>query len=199
MALLCAMPFCVNAQDASGSTVVDESQIAISSTTNESDIFLNSGTTSSSAWVFIRMILVLALVIALILLFFKLLKKNNGVSDSGDQFLRRVASVTVAPGKTVQVVTLIDEAYLIGVSDNSVNLIAKVEDKEMIQAMNLYADQHQGTKKPVNFAEVLNMFMAKKPSASVSSSSENESVYDGSTEQVLNMIQKQGERLNKEE
>lgn len=184
------MPFCVYGQEAETSSVIDESQIQIATTSpNEADILLNSGTTSSSLWVFIRMILVLAIVIAIIYLFFKLLKKNGDASDTGDQFLRRVASVSVAPGKSVQVVTLIDEAFLIGVSDNSVNLISKVEDKELVQAMNLYADQHAGTKKPVNFAEVLNMFMGKKSESS-------ETVYDNSTEQVLDMLQKQGKRLD---
>lgn len=190
MALLFAMPFCVFAQELGTSSITDESQIQISTTnsTNEADILLNSGTASASSWVFIRMILVLAVVIAIIYLFFKLLKKNNDTQDSGDQFLRRVCSVSVAPGKYVQVVTLIDEAFLIGVSDSSVNLISKIEDKELVQAMNLYADQHGGVKRPVNFSEVLNMFMGKKNETS-------NTVYDGSTEQVLDMLQKQGQRL----
>ena len=86
---------------------------------------------------FLKMILVLAIVLAIIWIIFKLLQKSTGGGGSDDdQFLRRVAHITVAPGKSVQVVTLVDRAFLIGVADDSINLIAELDDEEMINAMN---------------------------------------------------------------
>lgn len=105
------------------------------------------------------MIVVLALVIAAlygIMLFFK--KKNNTV-QSDDDFLRRVSSLTLSPGKSVEIVTLVDRGFILGVTDSNINLIAEIEDKEMISALNLNFDKKQNTKKPMNFSDVLEMFM----------------------------------------
>ena len=40
-------------------------------------------------------------------------------------------------------------------------MLGEIGDKELIQAMNLNADKKANTKKPVNFAEVLDMFLVK--------------------------------------
>lgn len=113
----------------------------------------------STAKMIIKMIVVLALVIAAlygIMLFFK--KKNNTV-QSDDDFLRRVSSLTLSPGKSVEIVTLVDRGFILGVTDSNINLIAEIEDKEMISALNLNFDKKQNTKKPMNFSDVLDMFM----------------------------------------
>ena len=124
----------------------------------------------STAKMIIRMIVVLALVIAAlygIMLFFK--KKNNNV-QSDDDFLRRVSSLTLSPGKSVEIVTLVDRGFILGVTESNINLIAEIEDKEMISALNLNFDKKQNTKKPMNFSDVLEMFMPAK-------SRDNTSIY----------------------
>lgn len=115
--------------------------------------------------VYIRMILVLAVVVALIYVLFRFIKANTRGDSllSDDTYLRRVASLSLGTGKSVQVVTLVDNAYLIGVSDNSVNLISIIEDKELINAMNLSADKRDKVSRPKSFSDVLELFM---PSAS---------------------------------
>lgn len=179
-------------------SMTDETSYEIGSSSDNSQFVINDSSPTSSVWIFVRMVLVLALVVGIIFLVFKFLKKSNIVPDSDDQFLRKVASISIAPGKSVTIVTLVDEAYILGVSDNSVNLISKVEDKELIQAMNLYADKNANVKKPMNFGEILNLFMGK-PKTSGSTGEEGKTVYDGSTEEVLSMLQNQGQRLNLKE
>ncbi len=110
--------------------------------------------------IFLRMILVLAFIVILIYLLFRFMKKSVSPELSRDEkFLRRVASVSVGPGKSVQIVTLWDKAYLVGVSDNNVNLIKELEDKELINAMNLYADKTDKVSRPKSFEEILEIFM----------------------------------------
>lgn len=124
----------------------------------------NSSSALSTIGLFVRMILVLAFVIALIYGFVWFMKKSIVRSNNADQFLRVVSSVTLSPGKSVQIVSLLDEkAYMLGVSDNSVNLIAEIEDKETISAMNLYADKTAETNKPKSFEDILNIFMPGGP------------------------------------
>lgn len=113
-----------------------------------------------TAGVFLRMILVLLFVIAMIYGFVWFMKKSVVRGNNSDQFLRVVSSVTLAPGKSVQIVSLLDEkAYMLGVSDNSVNVIAEIENRETINAMNLYADKMSAANKPRNFEDILNIFM----------------------------------------
>lgn len=123
----------------------------------------------STFFLFLRMILVLAFVIGCIYAVMWLMKRSMKTDpNNSDPFLRRVSSVDLLPGKSVHVVTLLDHAYLVGVSDSGVNLIGELDrenekDKELINAMNLYADEHQNVKKPKSFADVLDIFMPGGP------------------------------------
>ena len=162
---------------------------AASSFENDTSYFAEPETTGtvqgtykapSTAGMIIKMIVVLALVIAAlygIMLFFK--KKNNAV-QSEDDFLRRVSSLNLSPGKSIEIVTLVDRGFILGVTDGSINLISEITDKEMISALNLNFDKKQNTKKPMNFSDVLEMFM---PNASKN----KKSIYQNTEQAVENI------------
>lgn len=163
--LTMAAVFCVYAQadiseeNISLSQSIDENAI----TFNEADVSLSGTQMSgpSTLGLFIRMIVVLVLVVAVIYGIFWFIRKKTNVVKTDDEFLRRAAYLNIAPGKTVEVITLIDKAYLIGVTEDNISLLGEIQDKELIQAMNLSADKKQNTKKATTFEEVLNMFMGK--------------------------------------
>ncbi len=156
---------------------------------SESDILLGDSEVSDTAvnvarnntslgiGVFFRMILVLLIVVGLIYGVFWFIKHKSNAVKTEDDFLRRVAYINLAPGKSVEVVTLIDKAYLVGVTDSQINLLGEINDKELIQAMNLQADKNQKTSKPVNFSELLDMFTVKGKK-SVNAFTESESKVD---------------------
>lgn len=118
--------------------------------------------TTSTVWIFVRMILVLAIVVVLIYGVLYFIKKKTNIVKDEDDFLRRAAYLNIAPGKTVEVITLVDKAYLIGVTEDNISMLGEITDKELIQAMNLNADKKQNTKKPMNFDDVLQLFMGGK-------------------------------------
>ena len=152
----------------------DENDTSFFADSTDGTVNQNTYKSPSTAKMIIKMIVVLALVIAAlygIMLFFK--KKNNNV-QSDDDFLRRVSSLTLSPGKSVEIVTLVDRGFILGVTESNINLIAEIEDKEMISALNLNFDKKQNTKKPMNFSDVLDMFMAGK-------SRSNNSIYNQNT------------------
>ena len=149
---------------------------------------LPSVSTSSSIWLFLKMVIALVVVALCIYAIFIFLRKNaNGIAQSNDPFLRQVAHLSLGPGKSVRVVSLVDKAYILGITDNSVNLIAEVGNRELVDSMNLYADKHDKTSKPRSFADVLDMFMP--------SSSKNTSVFSSSAESAASSLQKQRERF----
>lgn len=153
-------------------------------------------TSVNGFWVFIRMVIVLAIVIAVIYLIFRFMKRTIGPAADNDPFLRKVAGINLAPGKSVQVVTLVDKGFILGVSDDSVNLLCEIQDKELINAMNVHSDKTTSQFKAKNFAEVLEMFMPKKRAERVvSSNNENaESAFDSSTQNLINSIKQK--RMN---
>lgn len=177
-------------QTGSFSITTDPSQIPIniSSTTLEN----SSGGAPSMAGLFVRMILALAVVAGIVYVIFYFLKRTARSSNDSDPFLRRVSQISLSPGKSVQVVTLQDNAFLIGVSDDSISLIGKIEDKELINAMNLYADKNQKVSKPRSFREILDMFMPG------SSKEPEDNIYSQQASSSENAIRRQRERLNSE-
>lgn len=116
----------------------------------------------STVGMFVRMIVVLIIVIGLIYGVLWFIKKKTNIVKTDDEYLRRAAYINIAPGKTVEVITLIDKAYLIGVTEDNITLLGEIHDDELIKAMNLSADKKNNTKKPANFSEVLDMFLVKK-------------------------------------
>ncbi len=148
---------------------------------------------SYGVWFFVRTVLVLAVVLALVWAFFLFLKRASGSTSSSDPYLKKVASLSLSPGKFVHVVTLNSKGYLVGVADSSVTLIAEIDDKELVDAMNLNAPQDLEGRVPLDFASILGKFRTGggqklsgqgKKSAGFSSSS------------VVELLQNQRSRLN---
>lgn len=115
----------------------------------------------------IQMIVMLALVIAAIYGLMLFFKKKNNITKSDDDFLRRVSTLNLAPNKSVEIITLLDKGYLIGVTEGGINLISEIDDAELVESLNLNFDKKNNTTKPYNFKDVLEMFTraGKKTSA----------------------------------
>ncbi len=119
--------------------------------------------TGSSFWLFFRMVLVLAVICLIIWFVGKLIKKRMDPGAEPDFYLKKTAQLTLAPGRTVQVVTLRDRAYVLGVSDSGISVIDKIDstdgkdktsDKELIDDMNLRASENLNAK-PQDFASMI--------------------------------------------
>ena len=146
----------------------------------------------STVRIFVKMIFALAVVIGISWGIFHFLKKSIKSENDSDPFLRKVSQLTLSPGKSVQVITLQDNAFLIGVSDEQINLIGKIEDKELVNAMNLYADTNSKVEKPRSFREILDIFMpgsSKEPEVNI---------YEENLSNPVEEIKKQREKFNSE-
>ena len=140
----------------------------------------------STAGTFIRMIVALIIVVGLIYGALWFVKKKTNIVKTDDEYLRRAAYINIAPRKTIEVITLIDKAYLIGVTEDNITMLGEIDDKELISAMNLSADKKNNTKKPSTFAEVLDMFLVKKGG--------QKNVFSDTEQQVDNIFSKREEK-----
>ena len=155
--------FSIYSQEANTQNVSSDTQSVQNVTFESNSSYFNSASTEtqnsngeykapSTAGFLIKTIVALLLVVAAIYGIMLFFKKKNNVAKSDDDFLRRVSSLTFAPGKSVEIVTLLDHAYILGVTDSNINLLGQVEDKELIEAMNLNFDKKQNVKKRIVFS-----------------------------------------------
>lgn len=172
-ALLCvAAVFCLYSQSQT-TTEFSESSIVLSDNTTGDAGNVGEYKGTSTLGTFVRMIVVLIIVVGLIYGVLLFIKKKTNVVKTEDDYLRRAAYINIAPGKSVEVITLIDKAYLIGVTEDNITLLGEIEDKELVEAMNINADKKANTKNPVNFAQVLDSFLVKGKNKNVFSDTEN--------------------------
>ena len=93
-------------------------------------------------WDFLRMLLIFLLVIASIYgLIFFLKKMGTGKYEESD-LINIISSKSVAAGKSLHIVEVGNQMMLLGVSDDSINLITEITDKETFDILKL----HKGEK-----------------------------------------------------
>lgn len=147
----------------------------------------------SSFGTIVKMIVFLILIIAVIYGLMWFFKRKTNLSKSDDDFMRRVSSLNLAPGKSVEIVTLLEHAYVLGVTDNNINLLGEIEDKELVDALNLNFDKKQTVKKPMNFSDVLDIFMPNGPR-------ERKNIFDDAERKIKNLSKskKEEQQVNNE-
>lgn len=191
--LLCSLCFFnLYSQNNQNNTVsnFDESSIILSSDTVNPTIDDNSIKGTSTIGLLLRVIIVLVIVVGLIYGVLWFIKRKTNIVKTEDDFLRRVSYINIAPGKSVEVITLIDKAYLIGVTEDNITLLGEIDDKELINAMNVNADKKGNVKKPLNFADVLDLFTAK--------GKKNSNVFTDTEKQIEKMYENNGDNENNE-
>lgn len=145
----------------------DESTLRIGGADGQSSMYVSENPVrnegGSTVWVFFRMIFVLIVIVVCIYFVMNFMKKKmgGGITED-DTFLRKVAAISIAPGKSVQIVTLLEHAYLLGVTENSIDLLGEITDKELVDAMNLNADRNESTVRARNFSDILSTFLNPK-------------------------------------
>jgi flagellar protein FliO/FliZ len=109
---------------------------------DESELRLDGGGTPDGAetdtggmptlgfWDFARMILVLAGVVGAIYLLFYLLKRTAAGRNSSSAYIKHIGSLTLPGNKWVHLVDVGEQMFLVGASDNGLNLISEITDQE---------------------------------------------------------------------
>ncbi len=141
-AFCCFVSLTLQAQQATttqpAAAAVDETTLTIADQTPAAAL---AAPTSSVFTYILRMVLVLGLVIAAIYGIFAIIKGKSRKPEQEDSFIRVIGSAQLASNKAVHVIALGDKAWLLGTSESSVSLIAELDDKALVEAMVLRAQE----------------------------------------------------------
>jgi flagellar protein FliO/FliZ len=96
-----------------------------------------AGGAAPSTWDFVRMVLVLAAVLAAIYLVFLLVKRSTSGRVRENDLITLVGSRTLGGGRHLHLVRVGTSYYLVGAADESVNLIAEITDGESLDTLKL--------------------------------------------------------------
>jgi len=186
---------------------VDSTENTDNSRPVESEIFLDEGIGADEAAVqepvelpgigfgdFLRVILVLGIVIALIYGFIWLLRKFSAVKAGGDSTIQLLSSRALKSDTTLYLIEAGSRIFLIGSSGNSLNLISEIDDKDSINEIRLQTLKAPDTPHG-GFARLIRShFGFLSPNAGKPTQEEDESVQNESIDSV-SFLQKQRERL----
>lgn len=145
-----------------GATVLREEDIRIPSVEIPSDTALpENRAAASSTGILFRLVVTLVLLCVACYFILRFLKKSAGGGSADDPFLKNVASLPIAPGKSVSIVTVGGQAFLLGLSERSVTFIAELHDAELIDKMNLHADIASSNRGSKSFGDILAALLPK--------------------------------------
>lgn len=94
------------------------------------------------AWDYIQMVLVLALVIAGIYVLFYFLKRAGGPRYQENAVIGVLSTKVLQPNRSIHLIDVGGQLYLVGTSENNVNLVAAIEKKEAIDEIRLRTAQN---------------------------------------------------------
>lgn len=133
---------------------VDESQLILGGETGADSAGSEGSVPSLGVWDFARMILVLAAVVGAIYLVFYLLKRSAAGRYNSSSLIKHIGSQSLPGNKFVHLVEVGQQMFLVGTSDNGVNLISEITDKETLDELRLkVAQENEGARR--SFSEML--------------------------------------------
>lgn len=141
------------------SSYQDETRIVFDNP--EEQVLFPEKNTKSGIGSFVRMVVALLVIIGCIYLVFFLIRRGRKNTAVNDAFLKKAASLVLSPGKSIHIITLLDRAYLIGAAENAINLLGEIQDKELVDTLNLNAEQEAEHQAP-DFASLLSLFTPKQ-------------------------------------
>ena len=85
----------------------------------------------SSTGMFIRAIIGFILTLVGIYLVFMYLKNKTKKISGSNEIIKILATTTIASNRYISIIEIAEEMYLISISDHNINLLEKIEDKEI--------------------------------------------------------------------
>lgn len=138
--------------------------------------------TTFGLWDLVRMVIVLGLVVVAIYGVFHLLRKNGDGAGSDDDLISVLGTRGLPGNRSLHLVEVGRQVFLVGASDRSVELVAEINDKESLDAIRLRAANRPASGRR-SFADVLSGVLGGGKGGSVGDS--------------LAFMSKQKERLKK--
>jgi flagellar protein FliO/FliZ len=124
-------------------------------TVAEQGLFWNDSTTrtgqavpAASAWSILRLLLTLAVVAAAVYGLVYVFKRISRGNMAQDPFLKILASSPLGTNRSVHVVSVGSQAWLVGSAESGVTLISEIQDKDILNVL-LLEDSRRSAEEPV--------------------------------------------------
>ena len=111
------------------------------------------------------MILILAAVIAAVYGIFYLLKRSGNPKLAENRLIRVLSSKSITQGKTLHLIEVGNQVFLIGAADSSVSLLSEIGDKETLDGIHLQSSSVEPEDKRSFGATLSQMFGKERPRA----------------------------------
>lgn len=95
----------------------------------------------SYGWLIFKTILILGTLVAGFYFFFQYVTKKAGIQTVGQNVVQVLSIVPVGQNKFLQVVDMAGKILVLGVSDNNINLITEIHDKDEIDRIRLLSSR----------------------------------------------------------
>ena len=95
----------------------------------------------SVAWLIIKTLFVLGLFIGGFYFFYRFVAQKSGLNFPGQEAIRILSTVSLGANKFIQIVDVAGKIFLLGVTDNNVNLLTEIKDKEEIDRIRLLSSR----------------------------------------------------------
>ena len=185
------MPGSPAADTGYGTTVQpDESTLSLDGGDTASENTVPQSVAPFSVWDFVRMAVVLGGVIAGIYGFLYLLKKLSGQKVQNNGLINLIGSQMLSGNRSLHIVQIGRQVFLVGASDGSVNLISEINDRESLDEIQLSLSKESSSERK-SFTDVFSGLFGRPGMKPAQKSSETSML--GS----VDFLKQQQERLKK--
>ena len=116
--------------------------------------------TVSNTGMFIRAIIGFILTLAGIYLVFIYLKNRTKKISGSNEIIRILATTAVAANRYISIIEIADEMYLISISDHNINLLEKIENKEIKDQIKMMYINSKENEVEDSFKNILNQTLS---------------------------------------
>ncbi len=95
----------------------------------------------SYVWLIFKTIFVIGILIGGFYFFFKFITEKVGIAAVGQEVITILSVVPLGQNKFLQVVDIAGKVYVLGVSDNNINLITEIKDKDDVDRIRLLSSK----------------------------------------------------------
>jgi len=127
------------ASDAGVAGVGNEATGGLPAAEYKEDDFRPQVEEESAAWMFIKMLLVLGIFAGGFYYFYRFVTKRAGGSVFGGEAIKVLSVASLGQNKFLHVVDLAGKVLVLGVSDNAINLITEITEKDQIDRIRILA------------------------------------------------------------
>lgn len=145
---------------------------------------------SSGYFEYIKIIVILALVIAIIYGIFYFLKKTLKIKDETGEGAAIISNQSIGPGKWIQIVFVGGKYLILGVTNDNINLISEITDPKEIERLEISLNERK-TDEGHSFSDIMSAFFKNNLKFK-----ENKKQFDYEEDSV-DFLKKQKDRLNK--